>query len=36
LLGLPYRLIVSDKTDGRVEYKARNSKRTELKDTKEI
>jgi len=36
LLGLPYRLIVSDKTAGQLEFKPRNSMTTELKNLKDI
>ncbi len=36
LLGLPVRLVISDKTDGQVEVKARNAKESELKDVKDI
>ncbi|NMB48008.1 hypothetical protein GYA13_01005 [Candidatus Kuenenbacteria bacterium] len=36
LLGLPVRLVLSDKTAGKVEVKPRNSQQTELKDIKEI
>ncbi|HRY63170.1 MAG TPA: His/Gly/Thr/Pro-type tRNA ligase C-terminal domain-containing protein [Patescibacteria group bacterium] len=36
LLGLPIRLVVSDKTDGKVEVKTRNSTETTLKGIKEI
>lgn len=36
LLGLPIRLVLSDKTAGQVEIKSRNSEKVELKDIKEI
>jgi len=36
LLGLPYRLVVSNKTDGKIEVKRRNSEKSELMDLKDI
>lgn len=36
LIGLPYRLVVSDKTHGQLELKKRNENKTQLKDLKEL
>ena len=36
LLGIPYRLTISDKTKDKIELKSRNSKKTELVDIKTL
>ena len=36
LIGIPVRLVISDKTDGKIEYKLRNSKETSLMDYTEL
>lgn len=36
LIGVPYRLVVSKKTDGKVEFKKRDSKETELVSVKDL
>jgi prolyl-tRNA synthetase len=36
LIGLPARLVVSEKTKDKIEWKARNSQKTELLSLKEV
>ncbi|PIR80828.1 hypothetical protein COU24_01905, partial [Candidatus Kuenenbacteria bacterium CG10_big_fil_rev_8_21_14_0_10_39_14] len=36
LIGLPYRLVVSDKTHGQLEFKKRNENKTQLRNLKEL